>query len=153
MDLFDRFWSSGRRQRSVIVAVIAVRVVQMIADAIIDMPAMGHRLVTAARAMHMTGVVTAAAMVSGTNIRIRARHFDHMLVDMPLMRVVQMAVMEIVDMPFVAHGLVAAAGAVLVRMFWVLWGGASVSHWFSSFPCPEPMGTAVTPSAAWSIAL
>jgi hypothetical protein len=137
----------------VIVAVIAMRVVQMIADAIIDMPAVGHRLVTAARAMHMTGVVTAAAMVGGASIRVGGRYLDRMLVDMPFMRVVQMAVMQIVDVLFVMHGLVSAAGTVLVRMFGMVWGGASVSHWFSSFSCPGPAGTAVAPSAAWSIAL
>jgi len=137
----------------VIIAVIAMRVVQMIADAIIDMVAVGHSLVTAARTMHMTGVVTAAAMVGGANIRVRGRYLDHMLVDVPFMWMVQMAVMQIVDMLFVAHGLVSAAGTVLVRMFGVLWGGAGVSHWFASFPCPGPAGTAVTPSAAWSIAL
>lgn len=136
-----------------IVTVIAVRVVQMIANAIIDMLTVGHRLVTAARAMHMTGFVTAAAMISGTNIRVRARHFDHMLIDMPFMRMVQMAVMQIVDMTFVAHGLMPAAGPMLMRMFRMLCAGASISHWFSSFPCPGPAGTAVTPSAAWSIAL
>lgn len=136
-----------------IVAVIAVRMVQMIANAIIDMVAVRHPLVTAARAMNMTGFVTAAAMVSGTNIRVRSRHLDHMLIDMPFMRVMQMTVMQIVDMPFVTHGLVSTARSVLVRMFWVLCAGASISHWFSSFPCPEPAGTAVTPSAAWSIAL
>ena len=111
-----------------IVTVIAVRVVQMIANAIIDMRAVGHRLVTAARAMNMAGFVTAAAMVGRANIRVRGRYLNHMLIDMPLMRVVQMAVMQIVDMPFVAHGLVSAAGPVLVRMFSMLWGGASVSH-------------------------
>jgi hypothetical protein len=137
----------------VIVAVIAVRMVQMIADAIIDMIAVGHRLVTTARAVNMSGVVTAAAMVGGASIRVRGRHLDHMLIDMAFMRVVQMALMQIIDMPFVAHGLMSTAGTVLVRMFGMLWGGASVSHWFSSFPCPGPAGTAVTPSAAWSIAL
>jgi hypothetical protein len=122
----------------VIVAVIAMRVVQMIADAIIDMVAVGHRLVTAARAMPMTGVVTAAAVVGGANIRVRARYLDHVLIDMPFMGMVQMAVMQIVDMPFMMHGLVSAAGTVLVRMFGMLWGGASVSHWFASFPCRDP---------------
>jgi ketopantoate hydroxymethyltransferase len=122
----------------VIVTVIAVRMVQMAADAIIDMVAMGHCLVTAARAMHMTGFVTAAAMISGTNIRVRGRHFDHMLIDMPFMRMVQMAVMQIVDMTLVAHGLMPAAGPMLMRMFRMLCAGASVSHWFSSFPCRDP---------------
>jgi hypothetical protein len=99
-----------------IVAMIAVRVMQMAGDAVIDMITVRHRLMAATRAMHMAGLMAAAAMVGCTAVRIVAGYLDHMLVDMAGMRVVQMAVMQIVDMTAMPHRRVAAARPMLVEM-------------------------------------
>ena len=95
---------------------IAVRVMQMAGDAVIDMITVRHRLMAATRAMHMAGLMAAAAMVGCTAVRIVAGYLDHMLVDMAGMRVVQMAVMQIVDMTAMPHRRVAAARPMLVEM-------------------------------------
>jgi hypothetical protein len=104
----------------VVVAVIAVRVVQMAADTVVDMIAVRNRLMAASGAVDMTCVVAAAAMVGGAVVRVVARHFDHMLVDMSFVRMVEMTVMEIIDVPAVAHRRVAAARPMLVGMLGML---------------------------------
>jgi hypothetical protein len=48
----------------------------------------GNRLVAAAGAVDMAGIMTAAAMVRGAPIGVVAGHVDHVFVDMILMRVV-----------------------------------------------------------------
>lgn len=131
---------------------IAVRVMQVVGDAIVDVIAMRHRLVTAAGAVDVAGRMPIAAMVHSAAVGVAGGDFDHMLVDMIAMRVVEMAVMQVVDMPPVAHRRVAAARSVLMGMAGVV-GSGTGSHRAWSFPCPEAADTAVRLSAAWSIAL
>ena len=65
-----------------VVAVVAMRMVQVPGNMIIDMIAVRHRFMAAARAMGMIGFVAAAAMIRAAVIRIAAGDADHMLVDM-----------------------------------------------------------------------
>jgi hypothetical protein len=129
----------------VIVAVIAMRMMQMTLDAVVDVVAMRHRVMPAAGPMHMGRLMPGAAMVGGAAVGIGAGHFDHMFVDMPLMRVVQVAVMQVVDMPAMPDRLMAAARAVFVGMLGMMFVGAG-RHRCRSFPRPEcgrrvpPMG-------------
>ena len=51
---------------------IAVRMMEVAADAVIDMVGMRNRLVAAAGTMDMTGVVAAAAMVRGADFGVLA---------------------------------------------------------------------------------
>ena len=83
----------------------------MVADTIVRMIAVRHRLVAAIRAVNMSGVVTAAAVTGGAAVRVLGRNLDHMLIHMIIMRMMQMTLMEIVDVPLMAHCLVAAAGS------------------------------------------
>ena len=92
----------------------AVRVMEVAADVVIDVIAVRNRFVAAARAVNMTRRMTAAGMVRGAALGIVPGYFDHVLVDMTLMRVVEMIVVQIVDMSAVAHRRMAAAGAVHV---------------------------------------
>ena len=62
----------GRSQRTVVVAVVAVRMVKMASDAIIHVVAVRHRLVAAAGAVHMDRVMPAAAMVGSAAVGILA---------------------------------------------------------------------------------
>jgi hypothetical protein len=103
---------------------IAVRVMQMARDAVIDVVAMRHRLVTAAGAMHMTCLVAGAAVLGGAAVGVLAGDFDHVLVDMPFMRVVQVTVVQIIDMPVMPDRLMAAARPMLVGMLGMLFVGA-----------------------------
>ena len=95
---------------------IAVRMMEVAADAVIDMVGMRNRLVAAAGTMDMTGVVAAAAMVRRAAVGVVAGHLDHVLVDMILMRMVEVAIVQIVDVAAVAHSGVATTRPVLVSM-------------------------------------
>jgi hypothetical protein len=131
---------------------IAVRMMEVAADAVIDMVGMRNRLVAAAGTMDMTGVVAAAAMVRRAAVGVVAGHLDHVLVDMILMRMVEVAIVQIVDMTAVAHSGVATTRPMLVSM--VGMGRRSAGrHGVISFPYPRSADTALRSSAAWSIAL
>jgi hypothetical protein len=100
----------------VIIAVVAMRVVQVTVDMVVDMVAVRHRLVAAGGAVHMTRLMAAAAMLRSAARGIGAAHLDGVLVDMVAMRVMEMPVMQIVDMVAMANSGVPATGVMLVRM-------------------------------------
>lgn len=72
----------------------AVRVVQMVLDQIIDMIAVRHRFVAAARSMHVPGCVPGAAVIRGAALRVGRGDLDHVLIDVIVMRVVEMPVVQ-----------------------------------------------------------
>lgn len=135
-----------------IVAVVAVRMVKVPGDAIIHVVAVRYRFMAAARAMHVAGLMPTAAVVGGAALRVLARHLDHMLVDMTFVRVMEVAIVQVVGMATMAHRRVSAAGPMLMSMIGMGRGRAS-RHETVSFPCPKPADTSVRLSAAWSIAL
>jgi hypothetical protein len=116
----------------VIVAVTAVRMMQVVANPVIGVIAVRHRLMAAAGAVDMRGVVTAAAVTRGAAVRVFRRYLDHVLVDVTLVRMMEVTLVQVIDVARVAHRRVAAAGTVLMRMAGVLVGRAGV-HKFSSF--------------------
>jgi hypothetical protein len=75
-----------------IVAVVAVRVMEMAADAVVQVVAVGNRLVAAAGAVDMAGIMTAAAMIRGAAIGVVAGDVDHVLVDMIFVRMMEVTV-------------------------------------------------------------
>ena len=75
---------------------IAVRVVKMVGDAIVDVVTVRHRVMAAARTVHMAHLMSTATMVGSAVIGVLARYLDHMLVDMILVRVVEVTVVQIV---------------------------------------------------------
>ena len=99
---------------------VAVRMMQVAVDQIIDVIAVRHRLVPTARAVHVTRLVARALVIGRAAVRIALRHLDHVLVDVIPMRVMQVTVVDVVDMITVAHGRVAAVGAVLMRVMLVM---------------------------------
>jgi hypothetical protein len=131
---------------------VAVRVVKMAGDAIIHVVAVRHRLVAAAGAMHMARFMTGAAMFGGAAVRIFACYLHHVLVDVIVMRVVEVAIMQIVYVAAVADGGMSAARTMPMRMVGVGLGRAS-RHRFVSFPCPESADPPIRLSVAWSTAL
>ena len=104
-------------QRAVVVAVAAVGVMEMSVDEIVDVVSVGNGFVTAAGAVDMGGVMSAAGVFRGADGRVERRESNAVLVDVAVMQVVQMTIVEIVDVIVVPDGGVAAAGFVLVRMF------------------------------------
>ena len=142
----------GRNQRTVIVAVVAVRVVKVAGNPIVDVVAMRHRLVPAAGAVYVSCLMRTTAVVRGAVFGVLARYLDHVFVDMIFMRVVEVAIMQIVGIAAMADGGMSAARSMPVLMVGVGWSGAS-RHGIVSFPCPSSADTPVRRSAAWSIAL
>ena len=72
---------SGSRERAVIVAVVAVRVMEMPLDQIVDVVAMRNRLMAALGAVLVLAGVPATAMLWGAGARIAGAHGDDVLVD------------------------------------------------------------------------
>lgn len=112
--------ASRQRQHPMVVAMAAVRVVQMAIDQIVDMVAMRHGFMAATGPMDMAGGMAGARMVRRASDRIGRRRFDMVFIDMIAVQVMQMPVMQIIDMALVADGGMAAGRAMLVGMLVVM---------------------------------
>jgi hypothetical protein len=76
------------------------------------MVAVRDRFVAAAGAVDMRGVVAGARR--SVAVGIGRADLDDVFIDMPRMRMMQVPVMQVIDVPVVFDGSVAAAGAVFV---------------------------------------
>jgi hypothetical protein len=103
-------------ERPVIVAMIPMRMMQVAVDQIIDMIAMRHRLVTAIRTVLVIARMAAAIMIRRALVGIAGAHVDGVFVEVILMRVMKVAIMEIVHVIAVLYRGVAAARTMLVGM-------------------------------------
>jgi hypothetical protein len=98
-------------------------VVHMVQPAIhqpVDMSAMRHGIMAAARPMDM-----AAGGWGPAAVGIGVRHRNHMFIDMIAVHVVQMAIVQIIDMVTMLNGDMAAGGAMHMA---VVWMGMRASH-------------------------
>ena len=75
-----------------IIAVIPVWMMQMAVDQIVDVVPVRHRLVPAARPMHVTGFVTAAVMRRRALIGVGSTDRNHVLIDVVPMRMMEMPI-------------------------------------------------------------
>ncbi len=103
-----------------IVAMVAVRMMQMPVDQIVDVVPVRHRLVPAPRTMNVPRLVSAALMFRRTRVRILRRNLDRVLIDMPVMHVMQMTVVKIVDMIAMLERRVPESGTVLMGVIGVM---------------------------------
>ena len=103
-----------------IVAVVAVRVVQPTFDEVVLVVAVRHLFVPAI-------VVLAFAIDRGTGRRVRRAHRDDVLIIMSRVRVMQVAVVQEIDVPLVFHFRVATMIVVDVLMVVVSLTGHNVS--------------------------
>lgn len=99
-----------------VIAMPRVLVVQMPVHQIVDVIPVRHGRMAATRAMHMAGVVAGARVPGSAGGRIRGVDVDAVLVIMPVMGVVQVAVVQVIHVAVVPHGQMSAAGAVHMRM-------------------------------------
>ena len=104
-------------QRTVVVAVAPVRVVQVAGDKIVHVIAVRHRFMAAAGPVNVARLMPRAGMLRGADGGIGSAHFDDVLVVMVAVRRMQVAVVQIIDVAAVLDGGVAAAGSVDVVMF------------------------------------
>jgi len=111
----------------VIITVIAVRMVQVAVDQIIDVVAVRDRFVAAPRAMDMAGFVPRARVSRRAPVGILRRHLYDMFIDVTRMHVMQVTIVQIVHMITVLHGRMAASGTMLVVVVGVV-GQLAVCH-------------------------
>jgi hypothetical protein len=120
------------RKRTVIVAMIAMRVVQASVDQVISMVSMRNRFMTATWAMLMRRIVSYSAMLWVAPIRIRRANFDHVFVCAPVFNVLQMAMVKIVEVVLMLNGDVAATRTMQMRLI----GRRHDSSFSSSYHLP-----------------
>lgn len=115
--------SAGTIHRSVVVAVVAVGMVEAAIDEEIDVVAVRHRLVSASGTVVVAVVVGAGMFRRGATVGIRRAHvegvFLHRTVRLLVMKV---AVVQVIEVIAVADRGVAAAIAVLVVVIFVKMG-------------------------------
>lgn len=99
-------------QLAVIVAVTAMRMVQVATHEVVDMVAVRHPFMAAASAVDVPGFVTRGRC--GAAVGSSGADFDNVLIDLIAVRMLQMPFLQVIDMTVVFHGRVAAAGAVVM---------------------------------------
>ena len=100
-----------------IVAVIAMWMMQMSVDEIVDVIAMRDLLVPASRSVHVGRVVSGARVLRGATVGVGRGKLNHMLIDVITMHVMKVSVVQIVDMIIVANRGMATVHAMYV---WVI---------------------------------
>ena len=109
------FLPSGHKlQRSVVVAMITVWVMQTSLHEVIHMVSMRHRLVSAIGSVHVLWGMPAGPVSAA--IRMGLIDFDHVFIDMVAVHVMKMAIMQVICVAIVFHCNMPAARSVLVRM-------------------------------------
>lgn len=98
------------------VAVSAMRVVEMITDQVVHVISVRHRRVTAVGAVGMAVGVAAAAVLRRASVGVGVGDLELMLVVVVRVRMVQVTVVEIVDVLIVLHAGMPAASAVSMRV-------------------------------------
>jgi hypothetical protein len=102
---------------TVVVAVCAVRMVQMAVDEIVDMVAVRNSGMPAVGSMHVAVRVAAAFMVGCARARIGTADRQLMLFDLSVGQgMMQMSIVQIVDVTLMLDGRMTAIGPVLVRV-------------------------------------
>ena len=99
-----------------VVAVVAVRMVEVVVDEVVDVITVGNSGVTASLTVGVLGFVLSAVVPGGAAIGMCVIDCDDVLVDVPLVRMVQMSVVQVVDVVVVHHRDVPAARSVLMGM-------------------------------------
>jgi hypothetical protein len=100
----------------VVVAVVAVRMVQVPIYQVVGVVAVGNSGVAAVWAVLVVLLVTATIVVWRANGWVRRVDGQGMLLDRAAVLVVQVAVMQVINVPLMQNAGVPAAGAVLVRV-------------------------------------
>ncbi|MGH8684756.1 MAG: hypothetical protein ACREUM_05315 [Nitrosospira sp.] len=96
-------------------------------DQIVDVLAMGHRFMTTVGSVYVPLRMTRALMSRRTIFRIGFCYANYMFIDVVPVRVVQMSIVQIIDMPIMHNTCVAALRAMRMSMIFVLWQG-TIGH-------------------------
>ena len=94
--------------------------VQVPVNQIVYVVAMGYRGMAAIRSMYVIGCMTGALVLWRADVGVRRRDAKHMFIDMIVVRMVHMAIVQVVNMAFMVNSDVPAIGSMLVVMVYVL---------------------------------
>ncbi len=108
-----------------IIAVIAVGMVQMSIDQVIHVIAVGDRGMATARTMDMPGPVATATMLGRAPVGVLAVHLDHVLVHVSGMGMMEVPIMQVIRVTAVLDRDMAATLAVLVGMIRMSFAGTA----------------------------
>jgi hypothetical protein len=99
----------------VVVAVIAMLVMEATVDDVVDVVPMRDGVMPTARSMNVARVVGVAGVFGSTSVRVLRRDFDTVLLDLATIGgMVEVSVVDIVDVVAVTYRRMAAVWAVLV---------------------------------------
>ena len=114
----------------VVIAVIAMRMVQATVHEIVDMVTMLHRFMSAMRTVHVFAVDLGRALRG-----ICRADCEDMLVDVIAVHMVEMPIVQIIHMSIMADRRVPAIRAMLMPMIQVMFLGTAF-HWRCSLRVP-----------------
>jgi hypothetical protein len=112
-------------ERAVVVAMVAMRVVQPAIDEVVDVVAMRHGFMPAAGTVDVACFVSTAVLTRRAAVRVRLADLDDVLLDMVAVGVMQVAIVQVVHVVPVAYGGMPAARSVFVVVVRVMWRCAS----------------------------
>jgi hypothetical protein len=115
-------------QWTMVVAMIAVRMVQASIDQIIDVGPMGDRLVAAIWTMLMRCIMPFGRPIGQAAIRVLRCYFDDMLIDVAALNVLKVPLIKIIDVVCVPNRDVATSRPMNVHL-----GSRSHDTSFSAF--------------------
>jgi hypothetical protein len=122
----ERESNLGELDRTVVVAVVAMRVVEVSIDEIVDVVTVRHGFVPASGAVNVVGVVPSTVVVRSAIGWVFVGHFEAVLVDMVAVWVMQVTVVKVIDVVSVDDRGVPAVFTVDVIVIVVL--RAVVAH-------------------------
>jgi hypothetical protein len=105
--------------RSMVIAMIPMRMVQMSVHEEIGMAGVRDSRMAAIGTVLVTWIVRSAVVLRGATLWIDRAGLDFVFIDVIAMRMVQMAIVQVIDMVVVTNGGMPAVGAVLVGMIFV----------------------------------
>jgi hypothetical protein len=99
---------------AMVITVIAMGMVEMPIDQVVEVIAVRNRLMAAARAMDMFCIMATALMPRRTRIRITLANRNRVLCHSNVFLMAKVALVQVIDMPFVFDLRMPAIGAMLV---------------------------------------
>ena len=136
----------GQGKLAVVVTVVAVGMVQVSINEVVDVIAVRHGVVAASGPMLVSGLVLQGRLGRCASVRVFVINGDSMLIHVILVRMVKMPIMEVVGVPVMTHSQMTAHRAVLVIVTPV--GGVLVLGHTGSFAL---VGVGVTLEAASAV--
>jgi hypothetical protein len=104
-----------------IITMALMRMMEVAIDQIVDMLAMRYGFMAAVRPVSMSLRMACTLMFRRAAFRIGRTDFYNMLIDMAAVRVMQVPVMQVIDVPVVHDAGMAAFRAMRMSMIFMLW--------------------------------